>query len=339
MDKVQTSRIASLIFVLAALLGSAVVENAETGWGLVNNVPAPTTAARKGDGDGDGDGDEDGEKAEANADGDGEGELKGAEPDLSHPRVAELVAQAVEDAVAKTEQAKDEEWKGHKANHEKLLGQHREVKERLEAIEIRQKAEKAGVDEKEFKAQIEAAAQVKYDARKSELDELLKAAEKRATKAEARVAELEVREMDAWLDAELVRASIPEDVPQSVQPGAWNDLKRRVKPYVERYQPNPDMPAVARIKKDGSIVPGDNPNSHMTLRELISKARMGKGPVNDISFYFVSGSRGSGTKSTVGAPPRAAKWSQMDAKEKAAFTQEHGLEAVREAIAAEYPAN
>ena len=86
------------------------------------------------------------------------------------------------------------------------------LENKVNALELTQQAKDAGLDEEKFKSQVEAAAQAKYDVRKGELDELLKAEKERAEKAESRVQELEARELDAWLEAELVKASIPEDV-------------------------------------------------------------------------------------------------------------------------------
>ncbi len=321
------------LVVVAALLGSATAADG-TGLALVKIPSTARTAAREED---DPDGDANGDAGKGDAPEDGATDDGTTEPDLSHPKIQDALDKARKEAQSETEKAKDDEWQNFKANHEKLLGQHRSLKDEVEQIKLAQQAKDAGLDEEKFKTQVETAAQAKYDARKGELDELLKAEKDRADKAEAQVKKLEEREFEAWLDAELVKASIPEDIPQSVHSGAWADLKRRVKPLVERYNAGDGEPFVARIKQNGSIVPGDGPSGHMTLRELIGKARLGKGPLDNVSFLFISSGKGSGTKSAAGVPPRATKWSEMDEKQKAAFTDEHGLEAVKQAISAEYP--
>lgn len=190
---------------------------------LLRINPPVYASAKEDDDDGNDDADDqDGQKA------------TNAAPDLSHPSVIQAIERERERAAKEAAAKKEEEWQGFKQNNEKLLTQHKKLQEQFEDLQTKIGAKNAGMDEEKFRKEVETAAQAKYDSRKGELDEMLKEARNRAESAEQKIKELEEKEFDSWLESELVKASIPEGVVNMVQPGAWPDLKRRVRHFVSR---------------------------------------------------------------------------------------------------------
>jgi hypothetical protein len=280
-----------------------------------------------------------GEGTRCEAEGEGEGGEGGDDGaggagavDLENPAIKAAIGKAVE----RERQAATTREAGLRQNRDTILeekkrwaklGTPEEIEAKLaDAERIRTEAVAAGVgaDPKKFSDAVEKAAQEKFTQEQKRLSGVLEAEKAKVAEHEKTIADLSAQRHRTFVAAELFRAALPDDA-KIVHDGAWDYLINTVAPLVVEHEIE-GLGTVARLQVNETLVPGSGPDHLMDLRELLSLARQGKGPVPSIGFALVSAGKGSGTttpKGSQGNPPPGSWWKMTD-DQRAAYTTEHG---------------
>lgn len=257
--------------------------------------------------------------------------------DLQNPQVQA----AIRAAVQRERQAAQEREAGLKENRDDLLKEKKKWSElgdpdqiakrleRLEKLENDRAANDVGVDSEKFQAKVDEVAQKKYEARAKELRDVMESKDEEIAKLKAAREDAEKAAHRRFVEANLVRAAMPEDT-KIVHDGAWKFLLDTLEDVVVEHEVD-GLGKVPRLKINGALHPGNGKDGLMDLRELYDLARQGKGPVEGLDFVFVSNGKGSGTHSTDNSKPTSGgNWWKMSDSEQTAYVNEHGAAAAQE---------
>lgn len=270
---------------------------------------------------------------------------KGDKIDAADPKVAALIAKAVQDALAQERKAAAKKEEGLRTNRDDLkaekgkytaLGTVEDVEKWKKAYEDAEReaaAGRAGKSPEDFQRELDAQVAEKmklYDKQQSQILEQLRTENKDLTDQNTA---LTAKAHRAFVAEQVVRANLPKDF-KLVQDGAWDHLIDSLVPYVREEQPEGAPYAVPRMHVNGVDIPGKAAGNGMDLREFMPHARRGGDliPNFNVSYAFASNAAGTDTRTPDGKAKPTGNWWTMTEEQRDQAQKDLGKDGVRDLI-------